>query len=313
LVSMSSYTIHADNTQEWMKMIQGVRSRFNGFLTYSANWGDDAFATEVTHIGFWSSLDYVGVSAYYYLAKRQVKPSVDQFINAWSSWEKSHVKPLYDKYQKPILFTEIGFRSVEGAHNATFDWGMQGPFDEEEQSRLYEAFFKFWNDKSYFNGVYFWVWNTNPSQSGPGNTDYTPYGKKAEKVLAQWFGGTASNPGTPNPNPNPQPQPGSWNITGTASVNKVGSPATISVKVAAGQTVGNSLVDVEIYNAEDKKIAQQVFTDQDLTQGGIKTVTMNWTPSAAGKYTVKAGVFTTDWSKNYTWDSNVVSFIVRQS
>src|SRR5206468_2592686 len=68
LVSTATYTSHADNTEQWVSMINSLRSHYSGKLTYGANWGvAGGFADEKDHIGFWSSLDYAGISAYFNL------------------------------------------------------------------------------------------------------------------------------------------------------------------------------------------------------------------------------------------------------
>ena len=44
-------------------MIAGVRQRFDGKLTYGANWGGSDAIEEWTHVPFWDALDYIGIAA----------------------------------------------------------------------------------------------------------------------------------------------------------------------------------------------------------------------------------------------------------
>ncbi len=43
LIQMATYTSNPANTQEWIKMIQSLRTHFPGYLTYGANWGAGFF------------------------------------------------------------------------------------------------------------------------------------------------------------------------------------------------------------------------------------------------------------------------------
>jgi len=36
--------------------------------------------------------------------------------------------------------------------------------------------------------VYWWLWRTDPSHGGTGDSDFTPHGKPAEAVLRRWYG-----------------------------------------------------------------------------------------------------------------------------
>lgn len=210
LISMASGRVNPDNTRRWNALIADLRSHFSGYLTYSANWSwnSDHFEGEVKHIEFWPSLDYIGISAYYPLAGEQNNPSVEALTGAWDYWNNSQIRALHEKWNKPIVFTEIGYTSIDGAHKAPCcTWG--GSYDEQEQVNDYEALFSYWNGQSFMAGVYLWNWSANPNYGGQGNLDYVPQNKAAEQVMTKWFGGN----GTPPPPP-PPPDPGTGGDTG---------------------------------------------------------------------------------------------------
>jgi hypothetical protein len=97
--------------------------------------------------------------------------------------------------------------------------------------------------------------------------------------------------------------PASVTTTGTATV-------TATVK-ATGAAVTGSLIDVEIYNSGGTKVAQQTYPAQDFTSGQSRTYTYPWAaPATPGVYTVKLGVFSADWSKNYTWNDQAATVTV---
>jgi hypothetical protein len=92
-------------------------------------------------------------------------------------------------WNKKVVLTEVGYRSMEGAHSAPWDWQAQKPYSGEEQANLYTALFSYWNNESDVAGVMMWQWETNPDTGGEGHTYYTPQHKPAEKVLTKWFKG----------------------------------------------------------------------------------------------------------------------------
>lgn len=181
--SMSTVTTNVTNTQNWIEVISAIRARFSGELTFSALWGPSGFVDEKNQIEFWPYLDYVGISAYFEF--QNTLDTVTDIWNRWHEWNLQHVTPLYQRYNKPILFTEVGYRSTEGARNHPWEWRGEGAVDEGEQARLYEALFSYWESYPFMQGVHIWYWD---NQQKPPNTGYTPYRKAAQAVITEWFG-----------------------------------------------------------------------------------------------------------------------------
>ncbi len=297
LINVAAYTENPDNTQRWVKMIADVRARYSGLLTYSANWGAGDFAEEAPHIAFWDKLDYLGISAYYPLSGG----TVDSFMKSWETWDTTKIKPLYDTYKKPIVFTEIGYRSVDGAHSDPWNGSRAGNVNEQEQANLYEALFKYWDSKPYMQGVHLWNWNIDPNTGGPSENHFTPQNKKAQQTMTEWFKGTG--------NPNPV---GVWGASASGLINPVNTASNLSVKVTNSQSASDVVVDIEIYNASNQLVFQQVYDHQTISNSMPGQYTVNWTPTTTGKHVVKVGVFSNDWSKNLYWGNSVVSFVVPQ-
>jgi hypothetical protein len=190
LVSMSTSTSDPANTDIWLNMIKNVRTFYNGKLTYSANWGGYEFGHETVHIEFWGALDAIGISAYYSLPSPTNNPAADEdadLLNAWKKWDTEDIKPLYEKYHKPITFTETGYKSIENSHSDPWNSHREGIFDENEQARNFDVLFLYWHNKGYITGAFVWDWDTDPNAGGYNSQWYTPQGKKAEEVIAKWF------------------------------------------------------------------------------------------------------------------------------
>ncbi len=169
--------------REWGSVIREIRRTYPGPLTYAANWDG-----EMWKVPFWKDLDYVGIDAYYPLTG-SFSPSLDELVRAWNGPLRG-LGCLAKRVGNPILFTEIGYRSVDGALREPWRWDNPGKPDPQEQALGYRAFFEaVWGKESWFAGAFFWHWEVDPDAGGPGDTGYTPQGKPAEGVLREYFGG----------------------------------------------------------------------------------------------------------------------------
>lgn len=185
LTTLTSDRINPDNTPRWRNLIASVRQVFNGKLTYSANWGPGSFSNEKGQIMFWDDLDYLGVSGYYEL---RGDDSVKNMLKNWKKWEEKDLRPFQKRWNKPILFTEVGYKSVKNAHHEPWNWENWGSYDPKLQANAYDALFRFWSERDYAAGVLMWDWNSDPQAGGEGDLDYTPKNKQAYSVLSFWFG-----------------------------------------------------------------------------------------------------------------------------
>jgi hypothetical protein len=167
----------------WRDVIKAVRQVYGGMLTYTAISGEEI------SIDWWDELDIIGVSAYYPLTGKN-DPTVEQLKGAWTPWAR-RLAELAGQTGKPVLFTEVGYRSVAGANIAPWDLDPNNAIDMDEQANCYRAVFEtFWN-RPWFAGMFWWEWDKNPASGGPSDNWFTPHDKPAEAVLRTWFGGPA--------------------------------------------------------------------------------------------------------------------------
>jgi hypothetical protein len=114
------------------------------------------------------------------------------------------------------------------------------------------------------------------------------------------------------------PPPGPLTFTiGTAAVtpNPVSAGQTVRLDVAVSASAAASaiLVDLELYDAAGAKVAQSVATGQSFAAGQTRTYPWTIGPVSlpAGTYTVRAGIFSADWSTLHTWDGDAGTLTVR--
>lgn len=167
-----------ENSARWKYVIKNVKKVYHGKLTYAANW------SEYEKVSFWSFLDFAGIDAYFPVSavknaeEEQLVLSFSRTLNRIGKWQK--------KIGKPVIFTEIGYRSMDGAAVMPWDWQLKGKADMQEQAMLYKAALESVFKKSWMEGIYFWAF-TPLDMTQPDTTGYTFFGKPAEKVLSDYY------------------------------------------------------------------------------------------------------------------------------
>ena len=165
---------------EWRAVVAAVRSQFSGSLAYASNHGG-----EETSVAWWDAVDYIGVDAYYPLTAHD-DPTLAELKAAWKG-PIATLERLYEQYGRPIILTEIGYRSVDGANRQPWEWAASGEVDLREQADCYRAALESLWGRPWLAGMYWWNWDTNPAQGGPGDAGFTPHGKPAEQVLKTYY------------------------------------------------------------------------------------------------------------------------------
>lgn len=298
-------------TDRWVALINRVRGVYSGNVTYEANssypYPDDWISNEKAYVGFWPSVDFISISAYFSLPGDS-QNSVASFVSSWDQLNDTHLQPFYDQYRKPIIFSEVGYRSVNGANMKPYESWTDAPYNAEIQAHLYEALLSYWGTSSYMRGVYWWNWISYPDAGGTGNKDYTPQNKPAEEVMRQWFSTISDNAPPPPP---PEPQTASFSAalvqTGTLVA---GQRATLNVSAQSDTAVPNAIIDYEIYDTQGRKVFQRYFSGQNFAAQETKQYSLDWTPASNGSYILKMGAFTSNWSRLYTWRNSVATLSV---
>jgi hypothetical protein len=166
--------------EQWEKVIQGVRERYSGPITYAADW------TNYQNIEWWDSVDYVGIDAYFPLSFFKNDPTLEDLKNAWTH-HADEIETWLSTVNKPVIFTEIGYRSGDGTNMAPSNYWTDMTVDLQEQRDCYEAAFQtLWN-RSWFYGFYWWTWIHDPEKGGPNDSYHTPQNKPAQDVVTQWY------------------------------------------------------------------------------------------------------------------------------
>ncbi|HOO08871.1 MAG TPA: hypothetical protein PKW06_02920 [Cyclobacteriaceae bacterium] len=169
--------------RKWRDLIKETRKVYSGKLTYAAN-----FNKEYERIKFWDALDFIGIQAYFPLSDK-AEPNTEELMDNWLGHLRS-IEEIHRKYNKPVLFTEIGYRSTKDAAIEPWKWPQENRDavpSAETQARCYEAFFKSVWQKEWLAGAYFWKWYPHGGHALQ-DIDFTPQGKLAEAIILKHFG-----------------------------------------------------------------------------------------------------------------------------
>merc|ERR1712228_702440 len=199
LLSVSCELITASKQEMYWRnqIIPSIKNVYKGLLTSSAFYSDPGSNGEVTDKQWWDLMDYIGVDEYYELKSwsfnSSFPPNISNAIIAWQPIVEQ-LENLHNKWNKDVIFTEIGFCS-----------GKNGCNDEESDNKsqtqmatLYNATYIVWEPLSWFKGMFWWNWLSDNAYGGVDTGCMTPSYKPSEDVIRKYYEATEDPPPPPN-------------------------------------------------------------------------------------------------------------------
>lgn len=178
-------------------IVHEVRRAYSGLLTYAANWDD------VEDTVIWGDLDVIGLNAFFPLAMKD-GASFRELSNGGVEVAK-RVKTIAESWQKPVMFTEIGYTTRKDPAIKPWVWPDQMShveLDQGAQADAYEALIAPLLDEPWFAGFFVWRIYADPDDmSQEAEWGFSPRGKLAELVVrdafqAHWEADGTRMPGT---------------------------------------------------------------------------------------------------------------------
>ncbi len=162
--------------------------------------------TKSTTVGFWGHVDYIGVDAYLPLSTSNA-PTIDEMTAAWTQphfngWIRDtlyqgksaidYYKSLSEQYGKQVIFTEVGYRSLDGANKDPGVFSGGTTVDYQEQQDCYTALYHVMENYGgqWLGGSFLWSYHAfaNPmTDAGVPYTDYTTQWKPANDTITQHY------------------------------------------------------------------------------------------------------------------------------
>ncbi len=173
-------------TDRWQRIIDRVRGRFDGKVTYTANW--DRYQA----VSFWPLVDFMSVSSYFELDREDPQAPAEDLARAWRV-ERSRLLRWARAQDRSFVLMELGYPSVPWAAAHPWDYVPRGDTvaDHDAQARCWKAFFLAWSDVFTrpdtpalgFN-CYYW----DPYHHGEDfDTGYGVRGKPSRKIIEDAF------------------------------------------------------------------------------------------------------------------------------
>ncbi|MGH7284764.1 MAG: glycoside hydrolase family 113 [Polyangiaceae bacterium] len=164
-------------------VLKQIRAVYHGILTYSGNWDD------VDHTVILGDLDVIGVNAFFPLADHD-GAKIGELMKGGER-VRAKVHDLAETWQKPVLFTEIGYTTRENCAIKPWEWPdnmANVKIDEVAQAEAYEALIAPLLDEPDFAGFFVWRVYADPDDvSQEAEWGFSPRGKLAEVVMRDAF------------------------------------------------------------------------------------------------------------------------------
>ncbi|OFZ29051.1 MAG: hypothetical protein A2622_13240 [Bdellovibrionales bacterium RIFCSPHIGHO2_01_FULL_40_29] len=150
---------------------------------------------------FWKELDAIGIDMYRSLASanqifpkdfetltQKLKERTDSFATQMDN-TLTQISLAVDM-DKPMIFKEVGFRSVEAGFIDPFAYAGSGTVNIVHQASAMRALLEsFWDPQwPWFAGVNFWEISLSPELVGPNDNGFSPVGKElSESIIFNYY------------------------------------------------------------------------------------------------------------------------------
>ena len=115
-------------------------------------------------------------------------PTIEECIAGWQK-HKNVIKTLSETHNRPVLFTEFGYRSMDytGKEPWESDHTIKSLNFEGQTNATQALFEEFWNE-DWFAGGFVWKWYHDYNKSG-GDKDnqFTPQNKPVEQIIKTYY------------------------------------------------------------------------------------------------------------------------------
>ncbi|MBI4262387.1 hypothetical protein HY624_02580 [Candidatus Uhrbacteria bacterium] len=160
----------AQNADRWRAVVRAVREKYKGQIGYGANWDGQKGTPEFALVNWWDAVDFIGIHAYFPIAETN-DATLDAMVRGWTNivWQKkqrnwiAEVNAVHEKYKKPVIFTEAGYKSCDGSTRIPWWCNPKAKADLQEQSDGAEAILKAFQDKPWLKGIFWWLWTIEPN------------------------------------------------------------------------------------------------------------------------------------------------------
>ncbi|MCH7797680.1 MAG: hypothetical protein IID28_04445 [Planctomycetes bacterium] len=176
---------HAD---QWREIITQVRARFDGPLTYAANW------TNYTRVPFWKELDVIGVQSYFPLTDQPGLPDEHDLELAWTRL-LTQLTAFSREQDRPVVLCELGYPRSANAAIRPWEGREGGQHADEIQRRCMAAALRAVEAEDVIVGAFLWKWFARPTR----HANFLMSTPSMRAVIAEHWQAAPAGGGTPVP------------------------------------------------------------------------------------------------------------------
>ena len=185
--------VTTDRAPSFAALVDEVRSRYSGLVTYSGNWDD------VDNTVILGALDVIGVNAFFPLTERE--DADDGELARGGAKVAADLERLARDWHKPVLLTEMGYTTRRDPALRPWEWPdhmTNVAIDQRAQARAYRALLAPLLDRAWCAGFFVWRTYADPADvSQEAEWGFSPRGKLAELVLRDAFAASWLSDGQP--------------------------------------------------------------------------------------------------------------------
>ena len=163
----------------FISLISEIRKIYDGQITYSANWYDEA-----DRIHFWDKLDFIGINSYYPLSEKE--NADEQELRRTSEKLGEHFSDLSVKWNRKIVFTEIGFAKNKSPWIMPHDEKNNSHYSETEQALCCKIISDGWLNQDWCGGLLWWKWASSLEVMEEDRINFFP-GQRAQAIVSERF------------------------------------------------------------------------------------------------------------------------------
>ncbi|GAC1582158.1 MAG: hypothetical protein NVS3B18_15670 [Candidatus Dormibacteria bacterium] len=150
----------AGEADHWRALAAAARRRFGGWITYQANHDG------LERISWWDAVDAISVSAYFPLSTN-LDATLGDLEGGWQG-PLARLRSLATRWQRPLLFGEVGYRTIRGNSSRPWDVELRGSFSVNAQLIAYRAALAVWEHEPAFRGFEWWFASPTRLRVAPG-------------------------------------------------------------------------------------------------------------------------------------------------
>jgi hypothetical protein len=169
-------------TSYWDLLISRVRSNFHGKVLYSANHD----VPLIGDTGFWGELDAIGIDGFWSI-EAPLHPAFQDLVSGLQ-YVRDIISAAGVVYGKPVILTEVGMPSEQGAFLHPWVWDDHTPEDLLAQQRYYHSVCTL-RSVPVLTGLYYWQAGIYPLSDPVHDTGYEFLGKPAATAMDNCFDG----------------------------------------------------------------------------------------------------------------------------